>query len=58
MEVSEFALQQSDILLGAFNSVTWPMHLPSHHLMHVYDIHGEYSVITLYSKHHKSAQHT
>ena len=58
MKVSEFCItakrhpSQSPYYLG------WPMYLPSNHLMHVHGLHGEYSVMTPYSDHHKSAQHT
>ena len=39
-----FTLQQNDILPGAFNILGWPMHLPSHYLMHAHHLHREYHV--------------
>ena len=41
-----------------FQYFGFPMHLLLYHLMHGHGLHGEYSVRTLYSNHHKSVQHT
>ena len=57
MEILEFCTMAQSHPSWCLPYVSWPVHLPAHHVMPLHCICGEYSMKTLYSNHHRSARH-